>query len=90
MKNNDKMNLKGKTIFDFCRDKIMLNEIVGGYSEEYYKTLPLSVHYSDLRNYAARTNNVQLFNAATNALNKANDDFERLQSAEIHRGVIID
>lgn len=87
----DYSNLKNKTIFDFCKDEVLLKEIIGGdFSYDYYKEFNPAVHYSHLQKYAARIDNVALFNAATQALNKAELDFRKLQRNGLSNGIIID
>lgn len=59
------MNLKNKTIFDFCKDKQIITEIIGGeYTEDYYKSFPQTVIAEHLIVYAFRVKDEQLFKDA--------------------------
>lgn len=85
------MELKGKTIFDFCKDAELRKEIIGGdYSESYYKGFPESVIIEHLVEYAARTNNKKMFDAAEKARIIAIKDFERMAHEAAKNGMIID
>lgn len=84
-------NIEGKTIFDFCKDEVLLKEIIGaGITRDYYEDFHPAVHYSHLQEYAVRINDVKLFDAATQALNKAESDFRELQRNGLSDGMIID
>lgn len=85
------MNVKGKTIFDFCKDAEMRKSIIGGdYPEAYYKGFPESVIMEHLMEYAARTNDKGLFNAAEKARIIAKKDFERRADEAMKEGWLID
>lgn len=85
------MKLKGKTIFDFCKDTEMLKSIIGGdYLESYYKGFPESVIMKHLMEYAARTNNKELYESAEKARIIAENDFERRADEAMKNGWIID
>lgn len=85
------MELKGKTIFDFCKDAEMRKSIIGGdYPESYYKGFPESVIMEHLMEYAARTNNKKLFDTAEKARIIAIKDFERRADEAAKNGWIID
>lgn len=85
------MKLKGKTIFDFCKDAEMRKSIIGGdYTEAYYKDFPESVIMKHLMEYAARTNNKDLYESAEKERIIAEKDFERRADEAAKNGLLID
>lgn len=85
------MNIKGKTIFDFCKDAEMRKEIIGGdYTESYYKECSEIVKMRHLTEYAARTNNIELFKESQKKLSDAEKDFERRAVEATKEGWIIE
>ena len=90
-KNTDYSNLKEKTIFDFCKDAEMRKVIIGGdYSESYYKECSEIVIMKHLMEYAIRTNNKELYEAAEKAHAIAEKDFERMADEAAKKGLLID
>lgn len=84
------MDITNKTIFDYCTDGHLLKSITGGYGKEYYNTLPPIVKIGHLREYAARTNDTTLFEAASKALNKAEIQYNAQKQRAQKQGLIID
>lgn len=84
------MDITNKTIFDYCKDKEVRKSIIGDYSEDYYRTFPTALKMSHLLDYAAKVNNTELFEEATKALSKAENEFEASQQAAQQDGMIID
>lgn len=85
------MKLKGKTIFDFCKDAGMRKSIIGGdYSESYYKDFPESVIMKHLMDFAIRTNNKELYESAEKERIIAEKDFERRADEAARNGWIIE
>lgn len=86
------MNVKGKTIFDFCKDAEMRKAIIGGdYTEKDYKSLCHEIfRYDHIRDFAARTNNRTLFEAATKARDEAQSEFDERANEGMRNGIIID
>ena len=85
------MNLNNKTIFDFCKDKKMLHEIIGGeYSESYYKGFPQTAIASHLMEYAGRINDKDLFEAARRLHQSATDKEDFANEEASKKGQIID
>lgn len=85
------MNLKGKTIFDFCKDKKIIEEIIGGkYTEDYYKSFPQTVIADNLIEYAFRVKDKQLFDNALKLKSDAEKAFDNLCSQAQDKGIIID
>lgn len=68
----DYNNLKQKTIFDFCKDKNVINDIIIVPKDDYLKELKsyplLNAH--TLIEYAEKTNNKDLLNAVTQQYKK--------------------
>lgn len=65
-------NLKGKTIFDFCKDEKMISDIIIVSKEDYLnelKSYPL-LNAHTLIEYAEKTNNKDLLNAVTQQYKK--------------------
>ena len=90
-KNTDYSNLKEKTIFDFCKDVEMRKVIIGGdYSESYYKECSEIVIMKHLMEYAIRTNNKELYEAAEKAHAIAEKDFEKMADEAAKNGLLID
>ena len=86
-----KMKIKGKTIFDFCKDAETRKEIIGGdYTESYYKGFPDSTKYEHLMKYAILTNNKDLFDSASSMYGVAKKDAAIVQNDAIKTGTIID
>lgn len=86
------MNVKGKTIFDFCKDAEMRKAIIGGdYTEKDYKSRCHEINrYGDLTNFAAKTNNMALFKAAAKAMDEAQREFDERADEAMRNGIIID
>lgn len=84
------MDITGKTIFDFCTDEELRKSITGDYDKEYYSSFPTAVKMSHIREYAIKTNNVQLFNEATAAQKTEEETFEAEQEEAQSKGQIID
>ena len=85
------MKIKGKTIFDFCKDAETRKEIIGGdYTESYYKGFPDSTKYEHLMKYAILTNNKDLFDSASSMYGVAKKDAPIVQNDAIKTGTIID
>lgn len=84
------MDITGKTIFDFCTDEEQRKSITGDYDKEYYDSFPPVVKLSHLRDFAFRTKNIELFNAANAALNKEEETFADEQEEAKKNGEIID
>lgn len=84
------MDITGKTIFDFCTDEEQRKSITGDYDKEYYDSFPTVVKLSHLREFAFRTKNIKLFNAASAALNKEEETFADEQAKAQNSGQIID
>lgn len=85
------MKIKGKTIFDFCKDAETRKEIIGGdYPESYYKGFPDSTKYEHLMEYAVLTNNKDLFDSASSMYGVAEKDAEIAQNDAMKTGIIID
>lgn len=65
-------NLKEKTIFDFCKDENVINDIIIVPKDDYLKELKsyplLNAH--TLIEYAEKTNNKDLLNAVTQQYKK--------------------
>lgn len=68
----DYNNLKQKTIFDFCKDENVINDIIIVPKDDYLKELKsyplLNAH--TLIEYAEKTNNKDLLNAVTQQYKK--------------------
>lgn len=78
------MKIKGKTIFDFCKDAETRKEIIGGdYTESYYKGFPDSTKYEHLMKYAILTNNKDLFDSASSMYGVAKKDAAIIQNDAI-------
>ena len=85
------MNLTGKTIFDFCKDKALLREIIGGdYPESYYKDFPQTVIAAHLLEYACKANDDNLRKAAVSLLKTAENEWNEAERQSEDRGLIID
>lgn len=85
------MKIKGKTIFDFCKDAETRKEIIGGdYAESYYKGFPDSTKYEHLMEYAILTNNKEMFDSASSMYGVAKKDAAIVQNEAIKTGTIID
>lgn len=85
------MELKGKTIFDFCKDAEIRKSIIGGdYSESYYKECSEIVIMEHLMDYAIRTNNKDLYESAEKERIIAEKDFERRADEAAKNGWIIE
>lgn len=85
------MNVKGKTIFDFCKDAEMRKEIIGGdYTESYYKECSEIVKMRHLTEYAAKTNNIELFKASKKELSISEKNFEKRANEAAKEGWIIE
>lgn len=85
------MDIKDKTIFDFCKDENMRKEIIGGdYDEGYYKGFPKINIYNDILSYAVRVHNNELCKAAIIARNEAQREFEEQADEAMKGGLLID
>ena len=87
----DYQNLQSKTIFNFCKDENLRKEIIGGdYSESYYKEFPKPIIAGHIMEFAFRTKNKPLFDAAQAFQEKAqfNNDSENDEAQK--NGSIID
>lgn len=85
------MEIKDKTIFDFCKDENLRKEIIGGdYSEDYYKGFRSEFIYEDMVEYAAKVNNHELFKAAKKARDKAHKEFGKRAFEAMEKGWLID
>ena len=85
------MNLTGKTIFDFCKDKTLMCEIIGGeYTENYYKGFPKTVIAEHLLEYAYRSNDDNLRKAAASLLKTAESEWNEAERQANEKGLIID
>jgi len=84
------MEIKGKTIFDFCKDKEVIKSIIGDYSENYYKSLPQTVIAGDIVKYASSINNKSLYDAALNYYNAEQEAFKKRCEEALLNGFISD
>lgn len=85
------MDIKNKTIFDFCKDQEIIKNVLGGdYSEFYHRSLPKTIIYNALADYACLIGNQDLWEAATREYKEAEKDFERMAAEAAKNGLLID
>lgn len=83
--------IKGKTIFDFCKDEKIRNEIIGGhFTESYYKGFPNTVVLEHLLKYSQFINDKDLFDVVRTNLDVAIKEAENRQNDAMLEGVITD
>lgn len=89
-----KIDLKGKTIFDFCDDKDLIGRITQTeddcITQEEMLELPVSVQISYIIDYAYNSKNNALYNAARKAYKAAMAEEDRIAMEGIKKGIIID
>ncbi|MCD8303047.1 MAG: hypothetical protein LUC44_08550 [Prevotellaceae bacterium] len=90
------ISLKGKTIFDFCKDKKMLGEIIDCEEKEiddykeYYEGCSQLVIMRDIRLYALRMHDTELFKAAEKAYVEAKEAWRKMVMEAEAEGFEID
>lgn len=85
------MNLKNKTIFDFCDNKQVIKEIIGGeYTEGYYKSFPQTVIAEHLIAYAFQAKDEQLFKEAQRLKENAEASYGDICAKAQKEGSIVD
>jgi hypothetical protein len=89
-----KIDLKGKTIFDFCDDKDLIGRITQAeddcITQEEMLEFPVSVHISYIIDYAYNSKNNALYNAARKAYKAARAEENRIAMDGVERDIIID
>lgn len=85
------MNVKGKTIFDFCKDEELRKKIIGGdYSKDYYMGFSEVSIYSHLLDYGIVIHDMDLCNAALKARDEAQGLFDRIADEAASKGMLVD
>lgn len=85
------MAISKKTIFDYCKDKATIKEIIGGdYSESYYKEFPKVVIAEHLIEYAIKVKDKDLYNSARSFYENEKSKSEKRSEEMKKQGFIID
>lgn len=92
----DYKELIGKTIFDFTKDAALIERVTKVNPSDKEKVAFYKGHchkinrYNDIMFFAAKTNNMDLYEAAMKARDAAQREFEKRADEGMRNGIIID